>query len=247
MPLHDWTRVDPNDYHHFHGRWIYALADVLNGGRLPPGYYAMAEHSTPPVVPDVLTLEVPAADGSRAASGGTATATAPPKVRFTASGRRRTRARPARRRVAVRHARGRHLVAVIEVVSPSNKSDRHQFREFLDKLVAFLDQGIHLLVIDPFPPTRRDPAGLHAAVWKALVKGTFTPPADKPLTLVSYAALGADEFAAYVEPVAVRDRLAEMPLFLTPERYVKVPLESTYRTAWDGFPKPLRPLVEDRA
>ena len=36
MPMHDWTRVDPNDYHHFHLAWIAALAHALNTGRLPP-------------------------------------------------------------------------------------------------------------------------------------------------------------------------------------------------------------------
>lgn len=35
MPMHDWTRVDANAYHHFHGRWIYAVSDALNAGGLP--------------------------------------------------------------------------------------------------------------------------------------------------------------------------------------------------------------------
>src|SRR5262249_53921156 len=35
--MHDWTKIDPNDYHHFHGRWIFAITDALNGGLLPNG------------------------------------------------------------------------------------------------------------------------------------------------------------------------------------------------------------------
>ncbi|RPI86750.1 MAG: DUF4058 domain-containing protein, partial [Planctomycetaceae bacterium] len=35
MPIHDWTRVEPGDFHHFHQRWIQDLAAALNGGVLP--------------------------------------------------------------------------------------------------------------------------------------------------------------------------------------------------------------------
>ena len=38
MPIHDWTRLEPGDFHHFHQRWISALCDSLNGGLLPPDY-----------------------------------------------------------------------------------------------------------------------------------------------------------------------------------------------------------------
>ena len=29
MPIHDWTRADAGDFHHFHQRWISALTDDL--------------------------------------------------------------------------------------------------------------------------------------------------------------------------------------------------------------------------
>jgi hypothetical protein len=41
MPMHDWTRVEPTIYHHFHQRWTVAIADALNGGLLPAGYSAL--------------------------------------------------------------------------------------------------------------------------------------------------------------------------------------------------------------
>jgi hypothetical protein len=31
--------------------------------------------------------------------------------------------------------------------------------------------------------------------------------------------------------------LADMPLFLTPDVYVTVPLESTYQSAWEAVPE----------
>jgi hypothetical protein len=58
---------------------------------------------------------------------------------------------------------------------------------------------------------------------------------DKPLTLVSYSASHVK--TAFIEPVAVGDKLPEMPLFLEPERYVLVPLASTYDAAWEGVPE----------
>jgi hypothetical protein len=49
---------------------------------------------------------------------------------------------------------------------------------------------------------------------------------------------------AYVEPVAVGDALPDMPLFLTPDRYVPCPLEAAYQATWAVFPPALRgPLL----
>ena len=59
MPLHDWTRVTPNDFHDFHLSWIAALRTALNSGLLPEGYFALAEHQAAPFTPDVLTLQLP--------------------------------------------------------------------------------------------------------------------------------------------------------------------------------------------
>lgn len=32
MPIHDWTRVEAGDFHHFHQRWIQDIAAALNTG-----------------------------------------------------------------------------------------------------------------------------------------------------------------------------------------------------------------------
>ena len=96
-------------------------------------------------------------------------------------------------------------------------------------------------MIDLHPPTRRNPHGIHAAIWRALGFGKFEHDAAKPLTLASYAA--GDGITAYVEPVAVGDRLKDMPLFLDEERYIDVPLEATYRAAWRGVPRHLQEIL----
>ena len=41
MPIHDWTRLEPGDFHHFHQRWIQDIAAALNSGGLPAGYMAL--------------------------------------------------------------------------------------------------------------------------------------------------------------------------------------------------------------
>src|SRR5688500_10875073 len=109
MPMHDWTRVDPNDYHTFHLLWIAALATELNNERLPEGYYAMADHTTPLIVPDVVTLstsEAPAVDTRDA--GGVAVES-PPQTAITMTGPGRKRKASGRRRVAIHHVRDRRL------------------------------------------------------------------------------------------------------------------------------------------
>ena len=104
---------------------------------------------------------------------------------------------------------------------------------FVEKAAGFLGQGIRLLVIDLFPPTRRDPSGLHKAIWDEIHEGPFELPPDKPLTLASYSA--GPVKVAYVEPVAVGDALPEMPLFLEPDVYVPAPLEESYQTTCEGL------------
>ncbi len=247
MPIHDWTRVKPKDYHHFHGRWIFALADALNLGGLPPGYYALADHTEPPFVPDVVTLSVPGPGTTAdAAGGGTAVAVAAapaPVATATAAGKMRRAA--GRRRVVVQRAgpRDRRTVAVIEVVSPSNKAKKAEFADLVGKSVQLLVHGVHVLLVDPFPPTRRDPNGLHAAVWKELTGKPYTPPPGKPLTFAAYEARGRNTFSAFVEPVGVGDPVPDRPLFLAPDLQVSAPLAATYDTAWRGYPAFLRAAV----
>lgn len=98
------------------------------------------------------------------------------------------------------------------------------------------------MVIDLFPPSKRDPQGLHKAIWDEFQEEEFEPPPNKLLTLASYSA-GAVK-TAYVESVGVGNELPEMPLFLEPEVYVPVPLETTYRTSWAVFPAALKGLLE---
>ncbi len=105
-----------------------------------------------------------------------------------------------------------------------------------------MTQGIHLLLLDLFPPGPRDPQGIHGALWRELCDGDYEQPAGKPLTLAAYSAGPIP--TAYVEAVAVGDVLPDMPLFLTSEEYVNVPLEPTYQTAYGRVPRFYRAILE---
>ena len=247
MPIHDWTRVDAGIFHAFHRGWIEEIARSLNRGRLPPEYYALPEQHAAGFGPDVLTLqESNGADlRDRASSmpelGNTGVALASPKLKYTAQTdmafyRRKQKA------IVVRHVSGDAIVAMVEIVSPGNKSSRNALRAFVQKAASLLDQQIHLLIVDLHPPGKRDPQGIHGEIWDEIAGEEFAAPVEKKLTLDSYE---ADlTVRAYVISCAVGDALTDMPLFLQPHQAVTVPLEATYQAAFAEVPRRWRTLLE---
>lgn len=245
MPIHAWSKTDAGLFHHFHQRWIGNLCDGLNA-ILPADFFAMSEQVAAGPIPDVLTLgrwDRDSEPGKPGHHGGVQLSTAPPRTTFLRRAESDLYALKADR-LAVRHRLG-ELVAVVEIVSPGNKSGKAAIRAFVDKAVQFLRQGVHLLIIDLFPPTRRDPQGLHPLIWDEFVEEPFELPADKPLSLAAYSA-GPLKMAC-VEPVAVGDALPEMPLFLMPGQYVSIPLEPSYQITWDACPAAFKEAVLEDA
>jgi Protein of unknown function (DUF4058) len=238
MPIHDWTQVRSNRFHDFHQSWTIAICNALNAAQLPSGYFAMIERKTVVPEPDGVPLEL--TPPSNPKGGGLAVELLPPKTRFVVRSEASGYARKTNR-ITIRHPDG-DVVAILEIVSPGNKDSRHALRAFARKAVEFLQAGVHLLIVDLFPPGPRDPQGIHKAIWDRLHDEPFALPPDKPLTLAAYAV--STETVAYVEPVAVGDPLPDMPVFLTGDRYVPCPLEATYQTAWEQFPEPLRGPLE---
>ena len=175
MPIHDWTRLEAGDFHHFHQAWVVFLTNALNGGVLPPEYMAMAEQVTGRPIPDVVALH---ARPSKEDPGGVGVASAPPSARVIAKFERINYARRADR-VVIRHGRGK-VVAIIEIVSPGNKESRNAIRTFVEKAADILNQGVHLLIVDLFPPTPRDPQGIHKAIWDEFGDEPFDFLPDKP-------------------------------------------------------------------
>jgi hypothetical protein len=230
--MHDWTRVSAGTYHDFHCRWLSDLTNRLNRDALPPDHYAQVEQVAEGMVADILTLRSSASEDvvDTSAEGGLAVAAAPPRVRFTDS--------------LEPDIYDDRVVAVIELLSPGNKASEYAFDTFVDKALEALQRGCHLLLIDPFPPGPRDPNGIHGAIWERL-GGTYHPVPEKTRTLVAYAA-GLRK-TAYVEPFAVGDSLTPMPLLLTSNRYVLVPLEESYQATFLGVPRRWQRVLEPNA
>ncbi len=249
MPIHDWTRVSAGTWHDFHVVWIAELRNALNAGLLPPDYYAQAEQIAGPLGPDVLTLREAIPNGPPpthpldADAGAVTVATVPPRMRIKAEADMNDYVLK-RRTIVIRHSSGDDIVALLEIVSPGNKRARQAIQSFADKAMEALYRGYHLLIVDLFPPGPRDPQGIHAVIWSAISDESFEMPRGEPLTLVAYSA--GPRKIAYIEPTAVGRELIDMPLFLTPEGYVNVPLEATYRAAYRGVPRKWREVLEVR-
>lgn len=249
MPLHDWTRVRDYVSHDFHTGWLVAIRRVLNSGILPTGYYARAEQATRTMGPDVLTLQTRNPERGTLDSHSSPAPTTrltvpanPPRVAIAASSAPRIPSFK-QKRITVRHSSNDRLIAIVELVSPGNKSSRHPLQTFVRKITRAIDARVHALVIDPFPPGKRDPNGIHGAIWPELGGEPFTQSPDKRLTVVSYEAGDAagSPNRCYVQPLAAGDVLPDMPLFLEPDEYVNVPLERAYLDAFADV------LPQDRA
>ncbi len=211
MPIHDWSRAEASVFHAFRHRWLGALCDAMNDGRLPDDHFAMIEEASELVDAGPgaeLADKSPASDPARRADC-----------------------------IAVRRGEGR-LVAVVEVVSPADKGSAARLGSLVESVAALVGRGVHVLLVDLFPPGLHDPRGVHNAIWDTIDPEELEIPADRPLAVAAYDS--GPITGTYVEPMAVGDILPEMPLFLEPGRYIPTPLEATYQAAWDGLPAGLR-------
>lgn len=251
MPVHDWTRVEAGIFHAFHTAWLGQIQAAFNEGLLPQGFYALAEQHMGHAIPDVLTLHTGSAAGGVsegsprfAGSGGTAVADAPPRVRWREVAPGSYAAR--RRTLSIRHVSGHRLVAMLEILSPANKDRMAAIDQFISKTIDAIDYGVNVLVVDLFPPGTCDPHGMHELIRHRLdlSEEPFPVPPDEPLTLVSYVA--GKDIEVYREHISVGTVIPEMPLFLATDRYVNVPLESTYVQAYRGMPAYWRDVLEGR-
>ena len=248
MSVHDWTRVEAGIFHAFHTAWVAEMQTALNAGLLTEGYYALAEQHAGDAIADVLALHASTLErGTRdwpplPDAGGVAVADAPPRTRRRHTVETATLTR--RRSLAIRHVSGHRLVALIEIVSPGNKDRARHVAEFADKVAEALEVGVHVLLVDLLPPGNHDPAGMHGVIIQELesLAEPYELPRNEPLTLASYSAGPPVEI--YLEHLAVGGNLPDMPLFLTPDRYVNVPLEATYQSAYRGMPAFWREVLE---
>jgi len=235
--MHDWTRVTAGIYHAFHHEWISQINRAILP-LLPPDYYSLPEQQAAGFGPDILTLEINDQEPSR--NTGTVATLPRPTTRMFQETPTEFYLRK-KKSVVIRHSSGDRIIAMIEVVSPGNKNSAGAIRPFVSKARELLQQRVHLLLIDPFPVSIRDPRGLHAAIFDEFQDDPLALPEDRPMSLIAYEC--ADRVRTYLEPIAVGDVLPNMPVFLYPDMYIEVPLESTYNRAWEIVPERWRRVI----
>lgn len=249
MPIHDWTKIFDGAFHDFHQSWVFSIKSSLNKGLLPPGYYASMEQVVSGPNADVVTLDRwQNSDRStnlnrEKEAGGIAVADCPPNVKYQYDADRRQYASKADQ-VAIRHVSDHRIIAVIEVISPGNKNNKRALDALRRKINLLLDEKVHLLLIDILPPGLVDPDGLPIAL--SITDPTEVPVVTEaePYSLLSvHCSESGDVLRGYAEIVGRNQPLPEMPLFLSEDHYVNVPLEATYLRAWDELPEPWREIV----
>ena len=252
MPLHDWTRVHAGEFHAFHNGWLFTLQQALNAGGLPKNFYALAEQrATPegenPYGPDVLALERrnEPSDvglyGDDGADGGVAVAEPPPETSLQAEVDEEAWYALRRRTLAIRHRSRDRPVAFVEIASPGNKDRPAAVEAFVDKCASAFAGGLHLVVVDLFPPRANDPGGLALTVARAVGLREFKVPPDVRVPAVSFESGRAP--MGYAEPFWIGDELPTLPLFYAAGRYINLALQPAYTAALAAMPDHLRRAV----
>jgi hypothetical protein len=217
----------------FHGRWTAALADALNAGLLPTGYFAEMQVTLSRVEVDVPTLEGRTNGVTSGAStpsvGGVATLAAPvwappaPALEMDA-------VFPGDMEVLVFSTEaGPTLVGAIELVSPGNKDRADARRAFAIKCLSYLQQGIGVVIVDIVTSRR---ANLHDEMAQLLLGEAPPFPGTPPLYAAAYRPLRrgeAQRIAVWPAALEVGQPLPVMPLWLRGvPAPIRVDLEATY-------------------
>ena len=234
MPLRDHFHSPVKDRHSWdslHGGWpmmiVRQLFDIL-----PEGYVSAPNvHFGKDFEIDVSTYEVdeqPGTGWTAAHGGGVATTTAPAPTRTTEAELSEQDEFEVRVYDA---AHGRRLVAVIEIVSPSNKDRPENRRAFVAKVAALLQKGVCVSVVDLI--TLRQ-FNLYADLLE-LLGGTDpqlgpTPPPLYALTVRSRRRPGGGRalLDVWYYPMSLGQTLPTLPVWLDADQRVLLPLEPGY-------------------
>ena len=211
-----------------HGTWASTIATQLNQDQLPEDYFAMPLVTIGGGVQvDVGTFQ--ADEQQEKTNGGVATQIwAPPQpplsaaVDFVYLDVYEVR--------VMQQMGGPKLRSAIELVSPANKDRASHRRAFAVKCAGYLQQGVAVIIIDVV--TERT-ANLHAELVDILGLAQSLPwRSPSHLYAVAYRPTqSADEqrLEAWPDVLTVGAALPTMPLWLSEELCLPLPLEESYR------------------
>jgi hypothetical protein len=247
MPLRDHFHAPLSELRHwesFHARWAAAIADLLEGELLPPGYFAEVQvHVGSRVEVDVATFDDSSASGRRPADdAGTAVATATPRTRTWAPPAPQLTMPavfPDRLEVLIYDTEaGPTLVAAIELVSPRNKDRAESRRDFAIKCANYLRLGVSLIIVDIVTNRR---ANLHNELADLLGLPDHDHLDANPLYAIAYRVVrreGNGRIEVWFEALEVGRPLAMLPLPLDKGQWIQLDLEQTYTRACERMRLP---------
>jgi hypothetical protein len=231
MPLldHFHPPLDPRiGWESFHHRWANAIADHLDQV-LPRSFFARVEvHLGSEVATDVAEEEVISSTERNGEAGVAVKTYTPPAATMTIPCHF-----PDEAAIEIRAADpGARLLAVIELVSPSNKKSPDARRAFTTKAAAYLQYGIGLVILDVV--TERH-FNLHNELAELISQsGDFAMANNPSLYAASYRpALASSDspttgIEAWTYPLTVGDPLPTLPLYLRTHGCIPLDLEETY-------------------
>ncbi len=232
MPLLDHFHAPLSKHRHWqslHNAWAGALRDQLNGGLLPPRYFAEVQISFGSRVEiDVPTFEEGTA-GAASTNGGVAVWAPPrPTHRVTLQF-----SHPDLFEIRVfTDEEGPRLVAAVELVSPSNKDRPAQRHQFAIKCASYLQENVGLVVVDVV--TARG-GNLHRQLLEILqVAQDRAKRGDGDLYAGAYRTVPTKKTVKleyWIEPLAVGAALPTMPLWIGPDLCLPLNLEQAYAQA----------------
>ncbi len=120
------------------------------------------------------------------------------------------------------------LAGAIEILSPSNKDRSSERDAFVFKCLAYLQQGIGMMMIDVVR-TRR--ANLHRELLQRLLPGAAEETMAPDLYTSAYRPVprdGENQVEVWEQALALHDKMPTMPLFLRGTDAIAVDLETTY-------------------
>jgi hypothetical protein len=235
MPLLDHFKapMDPRRaWESFHSRWTNSIADQLNE-ILPQRFFAQVQvHLGSQVEADVAEFELSSDLGEPAndnGAGGVAVqAWAPPVATLTIPV-----VFPDIFRVVVRdELDGARLVAVVELVSPSNKDRPDSRLVFAGKSAAYLQRGLGLIVIDVVTSRHFN---LHDELIEILgLDSSFSMPGEAHLYAVAYRPIRraeTDQIDTWPVVLSVGSTLPVLPLALPGSHALPLDLNAAYDDA----------------
>jgi hypothetical protein len=137
---------------------------------------------------------------------------------------------PSEYEVNITDREGGKLVAVIELVSPSNKDRPDNRRDFVAKCEAFVNRGVCVTVVDLV--TYRD-FNLYTELLTDLGHTDPTMSADPPQTYAAtvrkrWLTRTRSKFETWSAPMAVGQPLPMLPVWVSETHWVPLELEATY-------------------